>query len=118
MKSYNLTFSQCRVLGYVERSGGKATQKQIEEYLQVSHPTVVGLLSRLKENGFIECKFDCEYGKNKVVTLTAKAEAFSKQMKNSHKKSEETLLSGFSEAEKAQLERMLLLMWENVQKAD
>ena len=33
-----LTLTQSRVLGYLARNGGQATQKEIEGFLQVSHP--------------------------------------------------------------------------------
>ena len=40
-----LTLTQSRVLGYLDRSGGQATQKEIEGFLQVSHPTVAGIIN-------------------------------------------------------------------------
>lgn len=40
LAQHDLTLTQSRVLGYLARSGGTATQKEIEGFLQVSHPTV------------------------------------------------------------------------------
>lgn len=48
-----LTLTQSRVLGYLDRSGGQATQKEIEGFLQVSHPTVAGIINRMEQNGFV-----------------------------------------------------------------
>lgn len=39
---YDLTLSQCRVLTFLQSQEGQATQKEIEDFLEVSHPTVVG----------------------------------------------------------------------------
>ena len=44
-----LTLTQSRVLGYLDRSGGQATQKEIEGFLQVSHPTVAGVIGRMEQ---------------------------------------------------------------------
>lgn len=48
-KEKNLTFAQVRVLEYVMGKGGNTTQKFIEEYLDVSHPTVAGIVSRMEK---------------------------------------------------------------------
>ena len=40
------------------RSGGQATQKEIEGFLQVSHPTVAGIINRMEQNGFVRCRLD------------------------------------------------------------
>ena len=51
-----LTLTQSRVLGYLDRSGGQATQKEIEGFLQVSHPTVAGVIGRMEQKGFVSCR--------------------------------------------------------------
>lgn len=38
LAQHDLTLTQSRVLGYLARNGGTATQKEIEGFLQVSHP--------------------------------------------------------------------------------
>ena len=49
LQKFDLTLSQMRVLWFLKSKGGRTSQKDIEDFLQVSHPTVVGLISRLKE---------------------------------------------------------------------
>ena len=46
---YHLTLSQSRVLWCLEQSGGQATQKEIERFHTVSHPTVIGIVSHMKK---------------------------------------------------------------------
>lgn len=48
-----LTDAQTRIIDFLVASGGSARQRDIQGFLQVSHPTVVGLLKRLVEKGFI-----------------------------------------------------------------
>ena len=58
LKTQDLTFSQAQVLVVIERNGGTIAQKEIEKILDVSHPTIVGLVNRLHEKGFVECEVD------------------------------------------------------------
>lgn len=52
----DLTLTQCRVLyTLLHRTNDKtATQKEIEDYLSISHPTAVGVFHRLESKGLIE----------------------------------------------------------------
>ena len=70
-----LTLTQSRVLGYLDRSGGQATQKEIEGFLQVSHPTVAGIINRMEQNGFVRCRLDPADKRSKIVSQTARADA-------------------------------------------
>ena len=47
LKHSKLTLAQSRVLAFLDSQGGQATQKEIEVYLEVSHPTVVGIISEI-----------------------------------------------------------------------
>ena len=55
LAQHDLTLTQSRVLGYLARNGGTATQKEIEGFLQVSHPTVAGVIGRMEQKGFVSC---------------------------------------------------------------
>ncbi len=118
LKKFDMTVSQSRVLHFIHYCGGATTQKEIESFLEVSHPTVVGLLARMKKSGYIECGYDCEHGKNKIVRETEKAAAFTDEMSAFFKKSNEELVHGMSEEEKKELERMLDILYENVKNKD
>ena len=88
LKQFNLTMSQCRVFLYLSSRGGQATQKEIETFLDVAHPTVVGLVSRMEQNGYVTC-WPCEDGRNKYVKLTPQAEAIDKDMQRNQLENEE-----------------------------
>lgn len=69
-KKYGVTCTQHRTLVFLEKEGGKSTQKEIETYLEVSHPTVVGILSGLESKGLVQCCFDSGDKRVKRVYLT------------------------------------------------
>ena len=114
LKDEGLTFSQTLVIGFLSERGGKATQKEIEDHLQVSHPTVVGIISRLEKNGFVVFSFDEKDRSNKIVCDTDKALNTTDSMIIGKQKMEQSLTKGLSEAELAELRRIINLMYENI----
>ena len=107
LKQYHLTISQSRVLVYLRSRGGQATQKEIETLLDVAHPTIVGLVSRMEQNGYVTC-WPCEDGRNKYVKLTPQAEAIDKDMQENMQASEEMLLAPLSQEDRERLRGLLL----------
>ena len=107
LKQYHLTISQSRVLVYLRSRGGQATQKEIETFLDVAHPTIVGLVSRMEQNGYVTC-WPCEDGRNKYVKLTPQAEAIDKDMQENMQASEEMLLAPLSPEDRERLRGLLL----------
>ena len=113
LKQYHLTMSQSRVLVYLRSQGGQATQKEIETFLDVAHPTVVGLVSRMEQNGYVTC-WPCEDGRNKNVKLTEQAEAIDKDMQEHMHANEEMLLAPLSPEERERLRDLLLTVAEHL----
>lgn len=113
LKQYHLTMSQSRVLVYLRSRGGQATQKEIETFLDVAHPTVVGLVSRMEQNGYVTC-WPCEDGRNKYVKLTPQTEAIDKDMQENMHANEEMLLAPLSPEERERLRDLLLTVAEHL----
>ena len=113
LKQFNLTMSQCRVFLYLSSRGGQATQKEIETFLDVAHPTVVGLVSRMEQNGYVIC-WPCEDGRNKYVKLTPQAEAIDKDMQENMHANEEMLLAPLSPEDRERLRDLLLTVAEHL----
>ena len=113
LKQYHLTMSQSRVLVYLRSRGGQATQKEIETFLDVAHPTVVGLVSRMEQNGYVTC-WPCEDGRNKYVKLTAQAEAIDRDMRENMHANEEMLLAPLSPEDRERLRDLLLTVAEHL----
>lgn len=115
LKTKNLTLAQARVLIYISGSvGNKVTQKAIEDYLDVSHPTVVGIVSRMEKNGYLICYADREDKRNKIVELTDHAIHIAHELQSEMAAQEEKLFSDLTEEEVKNLHRMLDIIYRNV----
>lgn len=114
LNKHGLTFSQTAVIGFLSEHGCIATQKEIEEDMQVSHPTVVGIVSRLEKNGFVTCFIDDKDRRNKMVCLTDKAKSIVSDMSADKKAMEKRLTNGLSEAELEEFRRILDILYKNI----
>ena len=81
MKEKELTFSQLQVLRAIHRHDGTMTQKELEHELNVSHPTMVGLLQRLEKNGYVSFKNDKDDKRIKIVKESKKALKLKEEIK-------------------------------------
>ncbi len=111
---YGITASQMKLLVQLIENGNEMTQRELELKLDVSHPTVVGLVNRLEQNGFIKCCI-CESDKrNKIVRTTAKAHEVAQNMWDGYVEHERKMLKGFSKDEIKLLHNMLTRLYNNV----
>ncbi len=115
LKSHHLTLSQSRVLIYLLQRGGQATQKEIECFLSVSHPTVVGLVSRMEKNGFVTYWPDPQDRRNKIVRLTPHACETGRNMDAVVENMEQRMLAPLSPEQIEQLTQMLELIHQNLE---
>lgn len=114
LKSHNLTLAQSRILVFLKNHGGQSTQKEIEDFLDVSHPTVVGIVSRMEKNGFLNCHIDMTDRRNKIVTLTQHAFKIGDNMDVVIREMEAKMLSPLTEEQINQLTKMLDLIYNNL----
>lgn len=115
LKEYGLTFAQCRVMAFLESRGGEATQKEIELFLAVAHPTVVGIVSRMEQNGYVTSRTDRRDKRNKLVRLTSKAEEIGLDMEQNVLRNEKRLLAPLSDEERVQLKQMLRVIYDHLE---
>ncbi|MGN1444522.1 MAG: MarR family winged helix-turn-helix transcriptional regulator [Acutalibacteraceae bacterium] len=115
LKRYNLTLAQSRVLAFLNSRSGSATQKEIEVFLEVSHPTVVGIVSRMEQNGYLTTWIDEKDKRNKIVKLTEQAEAIGKDMEQNIYRNERKMLASLSSAEVEQLRKILDVIYKNLE---
>lgn len=113
LKHYNLTFSQVHVFAYLQERGGQATQKEVERFLNVSHPTVVGIISRMEQSGYVTCRKDKD-NRNKIVKLTAKADSLGLDLEQSMQNTEKRLLAPLTSEEAEKLKQMLLVIYSHL----
>ena len=115
LKNYNLTFAQGRVLAFINKKGGQATQKEIEIFLNVSHPTVVGIVSRLEQNGYAESFTDSSDKRNKIVKMTQSAKKMEAKIRRDIVEAENKMTYSLSDSEVKELRRMLMIVYTNLE---
>ena len=115
LKRYNLTLTQSRVFAFLNSKGNQATQKEIEVFLEVSHPTVVGIVSRMEQNGYVTSWIDRNDKRNKIVKLTKQAEALGMDMEHRILSNERKMLASLSDEDIEQLREMLLTIYKNLE---
>ena len=118
LEEWGLTLSQIRVLHVIGDHGGSVAQKELERILEVSHPTVVGLVSRMQKNGFVNVSVDTKDHRNKIVSFADKAFRHKVSMRWKHLEMDEHLFRGMTEEEISQAEMLLQKMYRNVQDWD
>ena len=115
MKNLNLTSQQARILMYLNScKDNKTTQKDIEEFFNVSHPTVVGLLKRLEQKEFLQTYFSPDDKRIKIIQLSKQDERLNQSIHYFTHEIEHTLLSGLSTQEIQQLRALLLKVYHNI----
>ena len=114
LKKKGMTISQVRVIEFLVHNNNSATQKQIEDFLEVSHPAVTGLVERLNENGFVTYHTDEKNRHNKIVTLTSKAIAEAHVLNEERNSVEAKLVKNLTDDEIASLRKSLFVLYENI----
>ena len=114
LKENDMTFSQSFVMAFIDKHGGKVSQKEIQKHLNVSHPTVVGLIKRLENNGFVYCEVDENDKRNKMVFNTDKATKLRQEMDKKRDAFDTKMMKGFSDQECDELVTLLTKLYDNI----
>lgn len=111
---YDLTATQTYTLIYLFRAheeGRTVYQRNIETDMDISNPTVTGILNRLEGKGLIERKVGAKDARIKNIEVTQKALNLDKILRKRFAENDEALVACLNDAEKKQLydilERML-----------
>lgn len=115
LKTYNMTFVQSMVLRHLKLHEGKATQKQLEDDFRVSHPTIVGIIARMENNGLIRSYTDCNDRRQKIIEMSEAGYAMEETIHSDIMERDRKLVDGLSEQEVAELYRMLEIIYRNLQ---
>ncbi len=113
LKDHNVTLSQVRVPNFLWRENGSCSQKQIEDFLQVSHPTVVGLVSRMEQSGYIQTSVSPDDKRNKIVTVTDSGMSLACELCRYMEDIDKRMLVGLTDEQQAQLADMLYIVAQN-----
>lgn len=115
LKTYNMTFVQSMVLRHLKLHEGTATQKQLEDDFRVSHPTIVGIIARMENNGLIRSYTDCNDRRQKIIEMSEAGYAMEETIHSDIMERDRKLVDGLSEQEVAELYRMLEIIYRNLQ---
>ncbi|MCQ2419141.1 MAG: MarR family transcriptional regulator [Clostridia bacterium] len=112
--SLELTCTQGMFLTFLDHHRDRPVYpKDLEQFFELSHPTVSGLLSRMEAKGFILITPDTNDRRCKRITLTEKAHDAIKRGLAQMEQLDEQLVFGFTEEEKNQFWSLLCRAAEN-----
>lgn len=119
LNTMGITCSQMRMLSYLfEHREDEVTQKQLENYLRISHPTTVGLINRLEGKGLIVCKMSEKDRRQKIISLKEPTDNQLRKCKQQKEHSDRHMMDGFSAEEEKELKRLLNKLYINISKED
>ena len=115
----DLTVAQHRTLVYLVRKEGHVAElKEIEREFRVSQPTVAGIAQRLEAKGYVRAEQHPSDKRIKLIRLTPEGEALCKRSWEKMHARTEHMTTGLSEEEIAELERMLDVIYRNIEAMD
>lgn len=115
LQEHDLTMAQAQILGVLDcRRNTSTSVRDLEEVLHVTHPTVLGLLKRLEEKGFIRTETDEDDHRARNIVLMPKADSVKGQLIQGRIRIEEQAVEGFSPEEKEKLIELLVRVRKNL----
>ncbi|WP_290771245.1 MarR family transcriptional regulator [Anaerofustis sp.] len=115
LKELDLTFSQMEVLQYLcERGDKEVFQKDIEKYLNLTHPTVIGILKRLQSKDLIVIEISNKDKRKRKIIPTDKVMCLKEKMYKKKEETEKYVKSFYTDEEVKELERLLKKLCDNI----
>ncbi len=107
LEKMELTSAQGHILGFAKLQKTPPCPKDIEEAFHLSHPTVSGLLQRMEKKGFIEMRTDAKDRRCKRIYVLPKGQECTDTLYQTILATEEKLVQGFTEEERALFRSLL-----------
>ncbi len=116
-KKYKLTSSQMDILIFLLHNENKiVNQRDIENFLSLSNPTIAGTLLRLEKKGFIIRKISSKDKRYKEIYLTDKSRELKDIIFKYIRDNDNKMFSNISEEEKENLKNIITKILNNIQK--
>lgn len=116
-KKYKLTSSQMDILIFLLHNENKiVNQRDIENFLSLSNPTIAGTLLRLEKKGFIIRKISSKDKRYKEIYLTDKSRELKGIIFKYIIDNDNKMFSNMSEEEKENLKNIITKILNNIQK--
>lgn len=117
LEQYGLTCSQARVLSFLLNRDDRLTiQKDIEDFFEIKHPTVIGILQRMEAKGFIVSEVDPQDKRQRIIRPTEEAFKLAENIENHRQVAEARMAEGMTEAEIDRLKQLLYKVYKNISK--
>lgn len=114
LSDFGLTFTQSIALEYIVERSGTATQKDLEDHMEIQHSAIVGIVSRLAAKGMIVTTPSERDRRQKILFSTEFGRKTCGDIVEDKNRVERTLVDGFSEEEANILEQMLVRVYKNL----
>lgn len=115
MQKMGLTSSQSEVIRYILRHRDHSISPgELMEQLGLSQSTVAGILKRLEKKSLLIRQTDTTDARKSRIVLTEKGLAMEEELLQVAARTEDILLQGMTEAEQAELNRLLQLALDNM----
>ncbi len=119
MKMEDLTFSQMEVLFYlVKHRDHPINQQELCDAVQVSHPTMIGLINRMEEKELVVRRTDPDNRRSRYIEMTPKAQEIMHRTKRQRTRNDEKLVKGFTKEQVSELNMLLTMVYRNMQSED
>jgi DNA-binding MarR family transcriptional regulator len=114
LKKVGITLSQAKMMAFInDRKKQNTSQRDLEAFFKVTHPTIIGLLNRLKLKGYIRKEYNDD-DRRKYVFLTDEGKKVVKDLAALQKKTEAAVLKDFAEKDVEKLLSFMEKMFTNV----
>ena len=115
LEQYGLTCAQARVLSFLLNRPDRITiQRDIEDFFEIKHPTVIGILQRMESKGFIVSEVDPQDKRQRIIRPTDAAFKLAKNIEDHRLVAEERMAAGMTEEEIDCLKQMLYKVYKNI----
>ncbi|WP_300757719.1 MarR family transcriptional regulator [uncultured Brachyspira sp.] len=119
LDKHKLTSSQMDILMFLYHNEQKiVNQRDIENFLGLSNPTIAGTLYRLEKKGFIKRKISSEDKRYKEIYLTSKSKKVKEIVFEDINKNNEIMFHNMSSKEKETLVLLVEKLLSNIQNKD
>ena len=115
LKRDDLTFSQSEILIYLMRQQDHAVnQQELCDAIQVSHPTMIGLINRMEKKELVTRRVDSVNRRNRYIELTPKAREIMTKTQAQKEQNDRKIVYGFTPEEEQMLNQLLSKVYENM----
>lgn len=116
MKTIDLTASQSEAIQYILKSRNDKciTASDLMKNLELAQSTIAGIIHRLEQKNLIECTAAPDDKRQTIISVTPQSLKLEEQLQKTAVETENILLSGMSENEQKEFNRLLRIALENM----